>query len=547
MDTNQIVDFIVVGAGSSGAAVAARLSESGRYSVMLLEPGGVTDTFNHRLPLGVAFLTRDPRYCWQMSSGPETALGGHRVFSPRGLGLGGCSATNGMIWAFGDAHGWDAWRDAGHSGWGWKDVQPFFKKLENYPNGDPQTRGHGGPMQINQHRPEPLGKAFLDSCAQAGYARANDYNNGSVEGWTWLQTNTHFGWRCSTYDAYLKPAAKRKNLQIITGVYADTLLFEGSKVIGVETVRRENDLPVARTTVRAAREVIICAGAYHTPALLERSGIGRPDVLERLGVRVRMGNHHVGEHMQDHLRTCVSWQTRGPTTVNDIFHRRAVKLLHGARWLFTRHGWLRTSTMNSQMMARSSPDMPYADLKLQFNALHNDFSKRGAMHFPTPKTSGISLLNWPVYPRSRGHCHITGTQAWDHPDILANYLSDPYDQQVTVAGLRLARKIGAQPAFQQFLVEETFPGVNHRSDSELLDYAKGTGLTVYHPVGTCRMGQANDSVVDTQLRVHGISGLRIADASIMPTMPASNTNAPCIMLGERAAHWMLADANSSSF
>lgn len=539
MNTIQTVDFIVVGAGSGGAAVAARLSESGRYTVLLLEPGGVTNTFNHRLPLGVANLTTDPRYCWQLASGPETALGGHRVFSPRGLGLGGSSATNGMIWARGDAKGWDEWRDAGHEGWGWADVLPYFKKLENYPEGDPATRGHSGPMQITRHKPEKLGQAFLDSCAQAGYPAALDYNNGSVEGWTWLQTNTHNGWRCSTYDAYLKPAAQRKNLHIALGAYANTLVFEGSQVVGVDYVRRDGATPVGLTQVRASREVILCAGAYHTAALLERSGIGRPDVLQGLGIEVRMANDHVGEHMLDHLRTCVSYQTQGAVTVNDIVHSLPIKLAQGAKWLFTRHGWLRTATMNSQMTVRSSPDAPRADLKLQLNGVHNDFSERGSLHFPVPKPSGLSLLNWPVYPRSRGHSHITGKQPWDHPDIFANYLADEYDQRVTLAGLRLGRTIASQSAFKKYIVQETFPGVDHRSDSELLDYAKGTGLTVYHPVGTCRMGQAGDSVVDTQLRVHGLNGLRIADASVMPTLPSSNTNAPSIMIGERAADWAL--------
>lgn len=539
MNTNQSFDFIVVGAGSGGAAVAARLSESGRYTVMLLEPGGVTDTFNHRLPLGVAKLTTDPRYSWQLTSGPETALGGHRVFSPRGLGLGGSSAINGMIWAFGDAKGWDEWRDAGHEGWAWSDVQPFYKKLENYPEGDPVTRGHGGPMQINRHKPERLGQAFLDSCAQAGYPAAKDYNSGSVEGWTWLQTNTHNGWRCSTYDAYLKPAANRKNLRIELGAYADTLIFEDRKVVGVEYVKRDGDQAVARTQVRAGREVILCAGGYHTPALLERSGIGSPGVLQRQGIEVRLANQHVGEHMLDHMRTCVSYQTQGAVTINDIVHNFPTRMLQGAKWLFTRQGWLRTATMNSQMTVRATPDSPRADLKLQLNAVLADMSKPGSLHFPLAKTSGLSLLNWPVYPRSRGHSHITGKQAWDHPDIFANYLADEYDQQVTIAGLRMGRKIASQAALQKYVLNEAFPGVNVQSDSELLAYAKGTGLTVYHPVGTCRMGKAGESVVDTQLCVHGLAGLRIADASIMPTLPSSNTNAPSIMIGERAADWAL--------
>ena len=418
-------------------------------------------------------------------------------------------------------------------------MQPFYKKLENYPEGDPATRGHGGPMQINLHKPEKLGQAFLDSCAQAGYPAAKDYNGGSVEGWTWLQTNTHNGWRCSTYDAYLKPAANRKNLHIELGAYADTLVFEGSKVVGVEYVKRDGDQAVARTQVRAGREVILCAGGYHTPALLERSGIGRPELLQSMGIEVRLANEHVGEHMLDHLRTCVSYQTQGAVTINDIVHNIPTRMLQGAKWLFTRHGWLRTATMNTQMTVRATPDSPRADLKLQLNAVLADMSKPGSLHFPLAKTSGLSLLNWPVYPRSRGYSHITGKQAWDHPDIFANYLADEYDQQVTIAGLRLGRKIASQAALKQYVLNEAFPGVNVQSDSELLAYAKGTGLTVYHPVGTCRMGKQGQGVVDSQLRVHGVSGLRIADASIMPTLPASNTNAPSIMIGERAADWVL--------
>lgn len=543
MDTSQTFDFIVVGAGSGGAAAAARLSESGRYTVLLLEPGGKTDTFNHRLPLGVANLVRDKRWVWRLNSGPEPALGGHPVYSPRGLGLGGSSAVNGMIWAFGDAKAWDEWRDLGNEGWGWSDVQPFFQKLENYPEGDSATRGHAGPMRITKNRPEPLGQAFLDSCASLGMPPAEDYNSGSVEGWTWLQTNTHNGWRCSTYDAYLKPAAKRRNLCIETSVYADTLMFEGNRVVGVEYVRREDDRVAERIQAHAAREVILCAGSYHTPALLERSGIGQPELLQDLGIPVRLGNPHVGNHLLDHMRTCVSFRTRDAVTVNDIVTHLPTKLRAGAQWLFTRHGWLRTATMNTQLTTRSSPDAPRADLKLQLNAIGNDYSQWGQLGYPITRESGLSLLNWPIYPRSRGHSHISGRQPWDHPRILTNFLADAYDQAVTVEGLRLARRVAAQPAFQRYIIDETFPGVDVRSDDELLAYAKGTGLTVYHPVGTCRMGTPGDSVVDTQLRVHGLAGLRIADASIMPTLPSSNTNAPSIMFGERVAGWALRAAS----
>lgn len=541
----QTYDFIVIGAGSAGAAAAARLSESGKYSVLLIEPGQKTDTFNHRLPLGVSKLVYDDRWAWKFTSGPEASLGGHKVYSPRGLGLGGSSSINGMIWMRGDASEYDHWRDLGNEGWGWTDVLPFFKKLESYPQGDPTVRGHHGPISVEKHPANKLGDAFLESCRQADFREAIDCNGGSIEGYTYLQSNLRNGWRCSTYVGYLEPALKRKNLRIETGCHAARLVMEGTRVVGVETVRRDGDRPADRQVFHAALEVILSAGAYHSPALLERSGIGRPNVLAAQDIAVRHALDAVGENMLDHLRSCVSYRTRGALTVNDIVHKLSAKLISGTDFFLRKSGWLRTATMNAQLAARSSPAATRADLKLQLNAVSNDFSSRGKLNYPIDKFSGISILNWPIYTRSKGHCHIAGRQPWDHPEIVTNFLSDSYDQAVTVAGLRLARKLAEQAAFQPYLVAETFPGVNVESDVELLAYAKGTGLTVYHPVGTCRMGLPGESVVDTKLRVHGLEGLRIADASIMPTMPASNTNACSIMIGERVAHWALEAAQQA--
>lgn len=535
----QTFDFIVIGAGSAGAPVAARLSESGRYSVLLIEPGQATNSFNHRLPLGVANLIYDERWAWTLNTGPETSLAGQKVYSPRGLGLGGSSAINGMIWMRGSAAAFDEWRDLGNRGWGWDDVLPFFKKMERFDAGDPALRGRDGPMHVEWQPRSKLGDAFVNSCRQAGYPQARDYNSGDVEGWTYLQTNTRNGWRCSTFEGYLRPALGRKNLRIETGVHADTLVFEGSRVVGVNTVRRDRQAAVDRQSFRAAREVILCAGAYHSPALLERSGVGRPEILQGLGITPRLALDAVGEHMLDHLRSCVSWRTRGALTVNHIAHTLGGKLLGGADFFMRRRGWLRTATMNTQMITRSSADAVRPDLKVQLNGVSNDFSTHGKLAYPMDKEPGLSILTWPVYTRSQGRSHISGTLPWAAPDIVTNFLSDPYDQRVTLAGLRLARRLGAQEALAPYLVHETFPGVNVDADDELLDYAKGTGLTVYHPVSTCRMGAPGQGVVDAQLRVHGLSGLRIADASIMPTMPASNTNACSIMIGERAAQWAL--------
>ncbi|MBV1701829.1 MAG: GMC family oxidoreductase N-terminal domain-containing protein [Hyphomicrobiales bacterium] len=538
----ETFDFIVIGAGSAGAACAARLSEDGRHTVLLLEPGEKTDTFNHRLPLGVANLVYSDKLAWQMQTGPEPHLGGHKVASPRGRGLGGSSAINGMIWAIGSAKGWDAWTDAGAKGWGWDDIRPVLRRIETFPEGRNLQRGQDGPVHVEWQKPEPLGSAFLKSCAQAGYNEANDYNGGSAAGYSWLQTNTRNGWRCSTYDAYLKPAMTRANLKIETGAYADTLRFDGARVSGVDYLRRDGEGAPARFTALARREVILSAGAYHSPLLLERSGIGNPNLLAAQGIKVRLANPHVGEHMIDHLRTCITYRVKGAFTVNDIVRSPLGKIRGALEFFLAHRGWLRTATMNSQLVVNSGVDGGTSDLKLQLNGVANDFSTPGKMAFPVDPKPGLSILNWPIYPRSRGHIHLNGLMPWDHPEILTNFLADPYDQAVTVAGLRLARTLAAQPAFKPYLESETFPGVDHTSEDALLDFARGTGLTVYHPVGTCRIGDKDSGVVDSTLNAHGLPGLRIADASIMPAMPSANTNAPSIVIGERAAQWALAAA-----
>ncbi|KAF4530795.1 hypothetical protein B566_EDAN018826, partial [Ephemera danica] len=409
--------------------------------------------------------------------------------------------------------------------------------IESFAEGEPSVRGHSGPMHIERQTRTTLGDAFVQSCAQAGYPKAHDYNAGNVEGWSYMQCNTRKGWRCSTYDAYLKHALGRPNLRVETGRYAQRLLFQGTRVTGVETVRRDGERALDLQCFEAKREVIVCAGSYHSPALLERSGIGSAQRLQALGLPVVLDNPHVGENMLDHMRACTGWRVRDAFTINDIVHSLTGKVRGGLDFFLRRKGWLRTASMAAQLCVRSSPEVANADLKLQLNAVSNDFSQPGQLSYPIEKAKGLSLLAWPMYARSKGHTHITGTQPWDHPDIVTNFLSDPYDQDIVVKGLRLTRTLAQQAAFAPYLVHETFPGVNTQSDAELLAYAKGTGLTVYHAAGTCRMGTRGQAVVDARLRVHGLQGLRVADASIMPSLPASNTNAPAIMIGERAAHW----------
>ena len=543
---SQDFDFIVVGAGSAGAPIAARLSESGEHNVCLVEPGGKTATLNHRIPLNTVNIMQDSRWAWQFTSGPENALKGQNVFTPRGLGLGGSSAINGMLWTVGDRAAWNHWAELGNTDWNWQNVQPYLNKAEDYAGGNIANRGRGGPIRVEEQPRERLGDAFLESCRQAGFESAGDYNDGATEGYAYLQTNTRAGLRCSTYDGYLKPNLSRQNLKIETGWYAERLLLNGAKAEGVEIVRRNGDAVGERMQLRARREVILCAGAYHTPMLLERSGIGDPDRLKSMGVEVVHANPHVGEHLQDHMRSCVTWKSKDVFTVNDIINSPFGKVRAGLEFILGRRGWLRTVTMNSQLMTRSFPEAPWPDLKLQLNAIANDYSEQGQLGYPVEAFSGYSILTFPVHPRSQGRIHVSSMKPWDPPEILANYYDDPHDQKVALAGIKLARKIGNQQALKKFALEETFPGVEATSDQDLLDYIKGTGLTVYHPVGSCRMGREGEAVVDQKLRVYGLSGLRIADASIMPAIPATNTNAPCIMIGERVADFILQAAKESN-
>lgn len=536
-------DFVVVGAGSSGSVVAARLSEDPTQRVLLLEVGRAPDTYWHRLPLGPARLVHDARTSWPFFSGPEQDLRQRRVTAVRGKALGGSSAINGMLWTRGDASAYDRWASLGNPGWAFEDVLPFFRKIERFAPGDPQVRGHDGPVHVATTRREKLSDAFIASCLAQGLRANPDYNAGSGEGVAYLQTNTFKGQRWGTYEAYLRPALVRPNVRVIRGA-ATTLVLEGTRVTGVRYRHLDGDTLGPEAVAMARAQVVLSAGAYQTPALLERSGIGRPDALARLGVPVQHALQGVGENLSDHLRACVSFASRVPT-INDIVHSPVAKLKAGIEYTLFRKGWLATASMTVQAITRSSPDSPRADLKLQINGISTDATVTSENR-PVRTESGFSLLFFPIYPHSRGSVHARSMDPMAEPAIDTGYLSDPRDQAVTLSGLNLARAIARRAPLADLVVEETDPGARCTDAAELLDYIRATGLTVYHPVGTCRMGRDAQSVVDPQLRVHGLQSLRIADASVMPELVATNTNAPSIMVGERAATWVLEDARTMS-
>lgn len=531
-------DYIVVGAGSAGCVLASRLVLQG-YSVLLLEAGKDDKWVWIRIPAGVAYILRGERALRRFHTEPEPCMNGRSVFWPRGKVLGGSSGVNGMIWVHGDPMEYDSWRDAfAAQGWGFDDLKPLFKKIESYSMGSSDARGQSGPVTVSRFRSaKPLMDAFLDACVSAGIPKKDDYNDGTYYGAGYLQYNTQRGLRWSTREAFIRPLKTNPKLKIQTDSLVSRVLFEGTRAIGVEYVCHGQ-----RMQALANHETILCAGAIQSPQILELSGVGNASRLSDIGIPVIKDLPGVGENLQDHLHTRVTYECRNTVTLNQIMRNPFRKAMMAADLALNGKGMMTCAGAVIHALARSSPAVNQADIKLQLHWLSSpdarDPNKLVLDDFP-----GFSIGTFPLRPTSRGSVHIQSRQPEDSPKIHANYLSTDEDCRTTVAAIELARKIAAQPALAPFIVRETRPGPEQVHESELLDYVKTIGQTSYHPVGTCRMGSDTDAnaVVDRQLRVRGVQGLRVADASIMPTLASANTNAPSMVIGEKAAELILAN------
>ena len=533
-------DHVIVGAGSAGCALAARLADAGRR-VLLLEAGAPDASRWVRIPLGVGRIIRDQRFVWMFETEPDAATGNRRFYWPRGKLLGGSSSVNGMIWVRGDPARYDEWAASGCPGWDWAAMEPVMRGMEDYPYGDPNTRGRGGPLSIDVlYRHEPIVAAFVQASVAAGIPANPDYNGATHEGVGRLQVTTRRGERCSAAVAYLRPALARGNVRAETQAVVERILFDGRRASGVAF--RRNGVASA---AHAKRDVIIAAGAIQSPHILELSGVGDGDRLRGLGIEVVHDLPGVGENLSDHYHTRVTYRSRGVLSLNDLARR---PWLHGAlpwlRYQMNRTGVFAGAGAMIHALARVSPDSRYPDTKIQLHQISSADRTKEAAGLGVDAFSGVSIGYFQLYPESRGSVHAATPDFTKPPRIVANYLATAGDRDAALRGLRMVRRIAGQAPMKRFLIEETRPGSGVDGDDGLMEYIRRNGQTSYHPVGTCRMGGDVLAVVDASCRVHGVDGLRVVDASVMPFIVSSNTNAPAIAIGERAAQIMLSEANS---
>ena len=537
-------DFIVVGAGTAGCLLANRLSAAPGARVALLEAGGKDNYHWIHIPVGYLYLMGNPRTDWGYQTAAEPGLNGRSLAYPRGRVLGGCSSINGMIYMRGQARDYDTWRQLGNPGWAWDDVLPYFKKHEDQWALDPEAlepgaferlhaRGGEWRVELARIRWEIL-DAFRAAAAEAGIPRVEDFNGGNNEGCGYFHVNQRTGVRWNTSKAFLRPVRHRRNLVIETGASVERLTVEGKRVTGL--VLRQGG---TRRTLRAAREVILCAGAIGSPQILQLSGIGAGPLLTSLGIPVRHELAGVGENLQDHLQIRCAYRIEGAETMNERFQSLMQRAGFVAQYALTRRGPMTMAPSQLGAFVKSDPSRDTPDLQYHVQPL--TLPKFGEPLDPFPAFTA-SVAN--IRPTSRGWVRIKSADPGEHPQIRPNYLASAEDRHVAAVSVRITRNIVSMPALAKYRPQEFRPGLEFQSDAELAKAAGDISTTIFHPVGTAKMGNDAGAVVDPRLRVRGLAGLRVADASVMPTITSGNTNAPTLMIAEKAAAMILEETRA---
>ncbi|WP_298255679.1 choline dehydrogenase [Bradyrhizobium sp.] len=526
-------DYIVVGAGSAGCVLANRLTADGRHSVLLLEAGPRDTNRWIHIPLGYGRLFKEKTVNWMYQTEPEPGLNGRNVFQPRGKVLGGSSSINGLLYVRGQHQDYDRWRQRGNLGWGYEDVLPYFRKAEDQTRGGDDFHGVGGPLPVSDWRhDDPLSAAFVDAAVQVGIPRNPDFNGAAQEGAGFFQTTTRGGRRASAAVAYLRPAKARPNLHVETSALAERILFEGRRAVGV--TYRAAGVP---RMARARKEILVSGGTYNSPQLLQLSGVGPADLLRGHGIEVVLDAPGVGHDLQDHLQVRIVMRCSQAITLNDIVNNPFRKVMTGLRYAAFRTGPLTIAAGTSGAFFKTNPRLASPDIQIHFLPFSTD--KMGEkLHAFSGFTASVCQLR----PESRGSLRIRSADPAAPPEIRINYLASEVDRATNVEGLKILRKILRAPALAPYVVEEVDPGDKVTSDEALLAYCRTRGSTIYHPTSTCRMGNDPLAVVDQQLRVRGIDSLRVVDASVMPDLVSGNTNAPVIMIAEKASDLILQDA-----